>query len=88
MIICFPLLYFYLFPAISDGFNYLKYICSGLFVLSMILWVMACRKDPGYIIHDPEYEFLDLLNDFEPNCLCPDCEVVRTPRSRHCNVCN
>lgn len=24
----------------------------------------------------------------DPNHLCPECEVVRTERSRHCNICN
>jgi hypothetical protein len=24
----------------------------------------------------------------DPIALCPDCLVVRTPRSRHCNTCN
>jgi palmitoyltransferase ZDHHC13/17 len=24
----------------------------------------------------------------DPLHLCPECEVIRTPRSRHCGVCN
>ena len=27
---------------------------------------------------------LDKIGD----CICPDCEVIRTPRCRHCNLCN
>ena len=29
-----------------------------------------------------------LAEKFEANSLCPDCKVIRTPRSRHCNICN
>lgn len=25
---------------------------------------------------------------FDPVLLCPDCEVIRTKRSRHCSICN
>lgn len=88
MSICYPLLYFYLYPSINDDYNYLKLASSFLFFLSMALWLGAWLKDPGYIEKDPQFDFIDLLNDFEPNCLCPDCEIIRTPRSRHCNICN
>ena len=30
----------------------------------------------------------DLLELIDPVQLCPDCEIVRTPRSRHCSICN
>jgi hypothetical protein len=29
-----------------------------------------------------------MLEQFESGSLCPECEVLRTPRSRHCNLCN
>lgn len=29
-----------------------------------------------------------MLEQFDPVLLCPDCEIVRTDRSRHCSVCN
>ncbi len=29
-----------------------------------------------------------MLEQFDPVLLCPDCEVVRTDRSRHCSYCN
>jgi palmitoyltransferase len=29
-----------------------------------------------------------MLQVFDPVMLCPDCEVVRTTRSRHCSICN
>ena len=29
-----------------------------------------------------------MLSSFDPVLLCPDCEVIRTTRSRHCSICN
>ena len=29
-----------------------------------------------------------MLVNYEPSALCPDCKVLRTPRSRHCYQCN
>ena len=64
------------------------YSNTSLFVLSMILWVVAWLRDPGYLQRDESLEFMYLLETFEANCLCPDCKLIRTPRSRHCNICN
>ena len=57
-------------------------------VKMFIPYVMAVRKDPGQLKPDPEVNFLDLLQKFDATELCPDCKVIRTPRSRHCTVCN
>ena len=53
-----------------------------------IPYVMATRKDPGILKPDPQLDFIDLLQKFDANELCADCKVIRTPRSRHCQVCN
>lgn len=29
-----------------------------------------------------------MLKNFDPILLCPDCEIIRTQRSRHCSICN
>mgnify|MGYP001374099165 CR=1 FL=1 len=31
---------------------------------------------------------LEMMEKFNPVLLCPDCEIVRTDRSRHCSICN
>ena len=31
---------------------------------------------------------MDLLSKVHPCEMCPDCQVLRTPRSRHCAICN
>ena len=28
------------------------------------------------------------MKNFDPVLLCPDCEIIRTDRSRHCSICN
>lgn len=53
----------------------------------MTLCTLAWRLDPGYMKKDQDLDFMELLEFYEPNCLCPECGVIRTPRSRHCNVC-
>ena len=50
--------------------------------------IVCCYADPGYVKADPTLEFMDLLEVFEPTCLCPDCLLIKSPRSRHCNFCN
>ena len=48
--------------------------------------MMLSCKDPGYIKNEG-IEFMNLLETFEPHQLCPDCEIIRTNRSRHCILC-
>lgn len=58
------------------------------FLLSFLCFLFSWLKDPGYITKDPSIDFYELLSIFDPESLCPECEVVRPPRSRHCNICN
>jgi hypothetical protein len=51
-----------------------------------ISFIAASAKDPGYL--KPEMPFIDLLAKVHPCEMCPDCEVLRTPRSKHCAICN
>ena len=85
MIFSMVLLYGAVFPRIAS-FE-VKITVLALFTLSMLLSIICWLMDPGYIRKDPDFDFMELLELFEPNCLCPECEVIRTPRSRHCNIC-
>ena len=46
--------------------------------------------DPGFLkrryVNDDH--FFQMLLSYDPSALCPDCKVLRTPRSRHCYQCN
>jgi len=61
----------------------------GLIVVGS--YITASARNPGTLTHDTKrdgFTFLDLLTKFNPTELCPDCKVIRTPRSRHCAICN
>ena len=53
----------------------------------MLLCVVVWLSDPGRLKKDPEMNFNKLLETLEASSLCPDCEVIRTPRCRHCTLC-
>jgi palmitoyltransferase ZDHHC13/17 len=54
----------------------------------MLLWIIIVKKDPGYLNQDKGLDLVeDLLEKFEPSSLCPECVVIRTPRCRHCPLC-
>lgn len=64
------------------------YFVLTTFMLATIFWIISMQKDPGYIQPYPKVDFLEILQLIDPIQLCPDCLVVRTPRSKHCAVCN
>jgi len=88
MILTFFMLVAFVFPHLSNDTFGSKNITIGLFIISMLLSIICCCKDPGRLVSDPSLDFIELLEQFEANCLCPECFVIRTPRSRHCNLCN
>jgi len=51
-----------------------------------LTFTLASAKNPGYL--EPEFPFMDVLSKVHPCELCPECEVIRTPRSKHCAICN
>jgi hypothetical protein len=73
MMMCYGALHFLIFPSLPESSKDLQMTCTILFVACMFLWVLASSKDPGYLKRDSNLEFLDLLEQFEANCLCPEC---------------
>ena len=63
-------------------------LMSTMLVVTVILWLFATFRDPGYLEKSEKLEFITLVERFDSACLCPKCKVIRTPRSRHCNICN
>ena len=49
--------------------------------------MLASFTCPGYV-ENPTVDFQDFLEIIDSTQLCPDCQVIRTSRSRHCSVCN
>lgn len=68
--------------------NYI-YIIVSLFIdiTTVVLHLLLTLRNPG-IIKNEGIEFMKLLETFDACSLCPDCETIRTGRSRHCIVCN
>lgn len=64
------------------------YLTSGLSLLMLIFFLTASFRNPGYIQKLDDVTFMELLEKVPAVDLCPDCEVIRTPRSRHCAICN
>ena len=63
------------------------YAISGTSLVSFLCALYSSAKNPGYLAK-PNVPFLQLLDKFDPTMLCPECEVIRTARSRHCSICN
>lgn len=74
-----------IFPKFED--DTIKSSILTCFGLGMFFMMLSWLMDPGFLKPEKDFIFMSLLEQFEPNCLCPDCEVIRTPRSRHCNIC-
>jgi hypothetical protein len=64
------------------------YLESIFLTLSILFFMLCWLKDPGYVQKEESIDFFQFLEVFDPNNLCAECEIVRTNRSRHCNICN
>lgn len=88
MMLSFALLYYFVFDPLKEEYWSLYMTTISLFITALTLSTICWKLDAGVIQKDNSLDFIDLLEQFEANCLCPECNVIRTPRSRHCNVCN
>ena len=68
--------------------RYWVYIDLFLGVFNVILWFATMNSDPGYIETTKSVNFLKLIQAMDPKNLCPDCFVIKTPRSFHCSTCH
>ena len=60
----------------------------SLMGLTLIFHTIAMCRDPGSIKKPFSITFMQMMQNFNPVLLCPDCEIIRTDRSRHCSICN
>ena len=72
---------------VSETSEWLLYSSQGLFGATLLFCIIVWLSDPGVIKKDPSLNFVKLLDTLEASSLCPDCEVIRTPRCRHCTLC-
>lgn len=87
--IAFLLLQFTVLPIlrIQPNLSPLVWTVQTLFVVSCLLCLTVVFSDPGYLKRDEKMDLVTLLDTLNPMCVCPDCRLIRTPRSRHCNFC-
>ena len=64
------------------------YLEVALLTADFVFFAITWRSKASYIYKDTSIQFIDLLETFDPESICPFCEVIRLPRSRHCNICN
>lgn len=66
--------------------TFFAFSLASLSIVLAISFAVATIKEPGFI--RPEFEFMEILSKVHPCEMCPECEVLRTPRSKHCAICN
>jgi len=86
MVLSYYLTNSYVFPL----FDYpkLKHTLFFTCILTLTFFITSAIRDPGYVKKEEAQPFIKLVELFDPSCLCPECEVIKNPRSRHCNVCD
>ena len=77
-----------LFVIPFKGPNVFQIPIISLFVVTNILFVIAARKDPGYVQKSNVISFVKLNQYFNTEFLCPKCEVLRPNGAKHCSICN
>lgn len=88
-VVIYGLLSVFCFQIWEDQEN-INLIYSNLIIesIAVIAYLVATCKNPGFIEKPKDVDFMQLMCLVDPIQLCPDCEIVRTPRSRHCGICN
>jgi palmitoyltransferase ZDHHC13/17 len=77
-------IYFFLF--ILDLNKTLIISNFALLVITLLFLMMTTMSDPGFIRQ--RVDFLKLVEKFDATQMCPECQILRTIRSRHCGVCH
>lgn len=77
------------FILLIDYKNYYYTIIQTVtYFLALFFFVLSSCLSPGKLQKSKSVPFMHLLLNFDPIQLCPDCEIIRTKRSRHCTICN
>lgn len=56
--------------------------------VDLLIFTSVFMSRSSYIERSKEIQFVSLMETFDPETLCPFCQVIRLPQSRHCNICN
>lgn len=86
IILCYTLLVLFIFPLYPV--HALIWLNIAVGATACIFWLISGILDPGYIHKPDQLDVLNMMSLVDPVLICPDCMVLRTPRSRHCGTCN
>jgi len=77
--------FLFAFPFIQNKIFFILFcVFTGIMLITFLfVWL----KNPGYI-SDKKSNILELLISYNPHLICPDCNIVKPDRSKHCEVCN
>ena len=90
--LCFFLDIWILDPCLKN--NDTTYILLGIYLFlwigTLITFLCSACKNPQYIEQedDEDLQILNLFRRIHPDDICPRCEVMTTPRSFHCFLCD
>lgn len=82
-LICFTIEVLFTFPHTDIMWIIVNLVSTAITLISL---TVVCIMNPGYIPR--QKNFMKMIMNIDNSQLCPDCEVVRTSRSRHCAICN
>ena len=69
--------------------NFFVYPYAGLIFLTNVVFLVLFNKNPGYIGDKGDINrLLRLYDKYETYLVCPDCQIYRPARSRHCQSCD
>eukprot|EP00347_Sterkiella_histriomuscorum_P000482 403375686 len=66
----------------------LKFTLAANFLITTVFFFLSWLKNPGYLEKSQRLDFLALVLKYDSFALCPECSLIKTERSKHCNICN
>lgn len=80
---CYAAMILFVYLHLNQGLIISNFI---LLVITLLFLMMTTMSDPGVIRQG--VDFLKLVEEFDATQMCPECQILRTIRSRHCGVCH
>eukprot|EP01017_Pseudomicrothorax_dubius_P011932 TRINITY_DN1461_c0_g1_i1.p1 TRINITY_DN1461_c0_g1~~TRINITY_DN1461_c0_g1_i1.p1 ORF type:complete len:268 (-),score=29.20 TRINITY_DN1461_c0_g1_i1:126-929(-) len=78
----------FIVPFLYEDHPSLTYAYEGLVGFVFFFFLCVWLKNPGYLRKRENMSILKLLSQTEAYNICPDCEIVKPERSKHCEACN
>jgi ankyrin repeat protein len=88
-ILIFILRYFLVMVFLLPHFDIeLIFVSLGIFLTSLVLFILVNQMDPGFISKNPSNTLQKLYESYHSDYICPFCEIKRSSKTRHCQFCN